>query len=125
MFDKKSVKVPIVYSEAYYVEIGDHVFPTSKYRLIKKALEKDESLTGKFDIVAPCKARNEDVLTVHDADYVCKLESGELGADEVYALEMPLSKELVDAAFITCGGTITAGRRSLESSLSKIVKLGV
>ncbi len=115
MFEKKLAKIPIIYSESYYVEIGDHVFPTSKYRLIKTRLGKDEASSGKFDIVPPVAAKDEDVLTAHDAKYVEKLKGGELSAEEIYALEMPLSKELVNAAFITCGGTITAGRRSLES----------
>ncbi len=42
------MKTPVIYSESYYVDIGDHVFPTSKYRLLKRRLDRDESLAGKY-----------------------------------------------------------------------------
>lgn len=111
----KSVKIPIIYSESYYVDIGDHVFPTSKYRLLKERIEKDASLAGKFKIVPPSEATEKEVLTVHTDSYIKKLKTGGLTREEQLTMEVPFSPALVKASFICCGGTIKAARLALET----------
>ncbi|MGB2630509.1 MAG: histone deacetylase [Candidatus Omnitrophota bacterium] len=111
-------KVPVIYSEKYYVEIGDHVFPTSKYRILKKRLESDASLKDKFEMLSPVPAKDEEVLTVHTPEYIYKLRNGTLSPEEVFKMELPYSPELAEVAFITCGGTITASRQALDKKAS-------
>jgi len=118
MIGKGSKKMPIVYSDSYYVEIGDHVFPTSKYKIIKERLDLDVSLKNKYEIVAPITATEEQVLTVHTPEYIGKLKNGTLDTEEIFTLELPYSEALVEASFMTCGGTITAARKALEVKAS-------
>jgi acetoin utilization deacetylase AcuC-like enzyme len=113
LIDKPS-KIPIVYSESYYVDIGDHVFPTSKYRLLKKRIDSDELLSQKCEFMAPEKVTDEEVMTVHTKEYVNKLRTGDLSAEEVVTMEVPYSKELADASFTCCGGTLTAARCAIK-----------
>jgi len=118
MFPENISKVPVIYSESYYVEIGEHVFPTSKYRLLRKRLGSDPALSGRFEIIPPVEATDEEVLTTHTPGYVMKLRTGTLTPEEVMTMELPYSSELVDAFFMTCGGTITAARKALETGSS-------
>jgi len=111
--DKMS-KIPIIYSESYYVNIGDHIFPTSKYRLIRKKLDTDGALSGRFEFVLPERARDEEIALVHTREYINKLKSCTLSQEEILRLELPLSPEMVEASFISCGGTVVAARKALE-----------
>jgi acetoin utilization deacetylase AcuC-like enzyme len=113
LLDKPS-KVPIIYSESYYVDIGDHVFPTSKYKLLKKRIDSDELLRDKCEFVLPEKVTDEEVLTVHTGEYISKLKTGNLSAEEIATMEVPYSKELAEASFTCCGGTLTAVRRAIK-----------
>ncbi|MGB2600230.1 MAG: histone deacetylase [Candidatus Omnitrophota bacterium] len=113
MFSKTAPKIPIIYSDKYYVEIGEHVFPTSKYRILRKRLESDAFVKDKFEICPPETAKEEEVLTVHTKEYINKLKTGTLSPDEVFKMELPYSPEIAEAAFVTCGGTITASFRAL------------
>ena len=68
------MKTKIVYSDKYYVDIGAHVFPTVKYKLIKKKIESDKDFYGKIEFIEPSLASDEDVLLAHDGAYLDKLK---------------------------------------------------
>ena len=109
------LKIPIIYSESYYVDIGDHVFPTSKYRILKKRIDSDGSLKGKFEPVSPEPITEKEVRTVHTAGYLSKLKTGDLSVEEETTLEVPFSNKLVEAFFTCCGGTLTAARYAFKA----------
>jgi len=106
----------IVYSEDYYVDIGDHVFPTVKYRLIHNRLI-EEHVLRKEDVVSPSIAGDEDVLLAHTPQYLKKLEEGKLSREEMLTLELPYSKELVKSSLLCCGGTILASQMALKKGV--------
>jgi acetoin utilization deacetylase AcuC-like enzyme len=106
----------IVYSKDYYVDIGQHVFPTIKYNLIYKKLI-DGSVLKPSDFIEPKPASDEDLLLVHTDEYVKKLKDGTLSLQEVMTLELPYSKELVRASYLCVGGTILASRMAIESGV--------
>jgi acetoin utilization deacetylase AcuC-like enzyme len=64
----------LVYREEYYLPIGQHVFPSSKYRLIHRYLI-DQGVISEDDLVAPEPASDDDVLLVHSPMYVHKLKT--------------------------------------------------
>ncbi len=103
----------IIYSDAYYLPIGEHVFPAAKYRLVHQRL-LESGIACPADFVAPEKAEDRDVLLVHGADYIYKLQTGTLTAREELQMEIPFSDELVDAFWLAAGGSILAGRKALE-----------
>lgn len=111
------MKTRIVYTDRYYIDIGAHVFPTAKYRLIKKRLSQDLGIVNKIAFVEPDMASERDILRVHERRYLEKLKHGKLSLAEILTLEMPYSKELVEGAVLCCGGTIRASEIALEDGL--------
>lgn len=107
-------KIPIIYSDSYYVDIGDHVFPTSKYRILKESIEKDEFLKKKCEIIPPEEIEGKVIRMVHEDEYIDKLETGSLSDEEILTMEVPYSDTIVKASFMCCGGTVTTARYALE-----------
>jgi acetoin utilization deacetylase AcuC-like enzyme len=99
------------------LNLGKHVFPSIKYRLIKEKLLRDQIVNAQ-DIVAPPAASVDDIALVHDREYIGKLQSGKLSYMEILRLEIPYSPELVHAVWLAAGGSILAGQLALESSVS-------
>lgn len=102
----------LIYHQGYDLHLGAHVFPSQKYRLLRDRLLADRVAVPE-DFLAPEPASNEDVLRVHSHEYVRKLKTGSLSAEEVLRLEVPYSKELIEACWLAAGGSILAGRRAL------------
>jgi acetoin utilization deacetylase AcuC-like enzyme len=107
----------LVYDDLYDLRLGEHVFPSEKYRLVRDALV-GESVAAPSDFVHPEPALDEDVLRVHSREYVRKLKTGALSYMEQMRLEVPFSPELIEAVWLAAGGSILAGRRALEESLA-------
>jgi acetoin utilization deacetylase AcuC-like enzyme len=102
----------LIYSDGYYLPIGAHVFPAEKYRRIRDRL-LTSNVAGANDFLAPEAARDEDILLVHTAEYVNKLQKGTLSPREELALEVPFSRGLVNAFWLAAGGSILAARQAL------------
>ncbi len=103
----------LVYHERYDLNLGPHVFPSQKFRLIHEMLLR-EGIASEEDFLRPNPAGDEDVLRVHTVDWVRKLKTGTLTASEVMLLEVRYSKELVEAVWLAAGGTILAGQCALR-----------
>ncbi len=104
---------PLVYSEKYNLELGAHVFPARKYRLIREKLLADGVATVD-DFVDPPNADLLDLLLVHDAAWVDKLRFGKLSLAEAMRLEIPVSQSMIDGLWKMTGGTILAARHALQ-----------
>ncbi len=106
-----------VYSDVYWmVDLGNHVFPAEKYRLIYEKLLQWG--VKKENFVAPEPASDEDLLLVHSSRYLKKLITGRLSQAEIMAMELPYDPELLDFARLMVGGTITAADLSLQDGLA-------
>jgi acetoin utilization deacetylase AcuC-like enzyme len=73
-----------------------------------------EGIAAPEDFLRPNPATDEDILRVHTSDWVRKLKTGTLTANDVMKLEVPYSKELVEAVWLAAGGTILAGQSALR-----------
>jgi len=102
----------LIYDDRYDLNLGAHVFPSQKYRLVRDRLLKD-SLAVPDDFLPPALASDADVLRVHSQEYVYKLKTGTLTHTEIMRLEIPYSKQLMDACWLAAGGSILAGQRAL------------
>lgn len=102
-----------VYSPKYYVDIGAHVFPMEKYRLLYEKLIR-EGIADKDDFIEPDMATDEEVLSVHTEEYIRKLKAGTLSPEEEMRLELPYSRALVEASWLGAGGSILSARISLK-----------
>ncbi len=111
----------LVYSDQYDLNLGDHVFPSIKYKLTKEKLLRD-GVARADDFVEPSPASDEDVALVHHRDYIRKLKTGTLSYVEILRLEIPYSPELIRAVWLCSGGSILAGRLALKDGVT--VNLG-
>jgi acetoin utilization deacetylase AcuC-like enzyme len=103
----------LVYHERYDLNLGPHVFPSQKFRLIYELLLR-EGIAVAEDVLRPSPASDEDLLRVHTAEWVHKLKTGTLTASEVMKLEVPYSKELAEAVWLAAGGSILAGQSAVR-----------
>ena len=98
------------------VNIGKHVFPLQKYRIIYENLlmmgaRKDHFFRARA-------ATDEEILLVHTPKYLDQLLTGGLSRAELQALEMRYSPEIVRFARMAVGGTILTARKALEDGLA-------
>jgi acetoin utilization deacetylase AcuC-like enzyme len=103
----------LIYHDHYDLHLGAHVFPSQKYRMIYNQLLTD-GLATPADFLAPQPATDDDVLRVHSQEYVYKLKSGTLTYTEILRMEVPYSKELIEACWLAAGGSILTGQRALQ-----------
>ncbi len=102
----------LVYHERYDLNLGDHVFPAQKYRLIRERLLAG-GVAAPGDFLVPVPALDEDLLAVHDRQWIQKLKNGTLSYHEILKLEIPYSSQMVDGVMLATGGSLLAAQRSL------------
>src|SRR3989442_3849687 len=107
----------LVYHDRYDLHLGAHVFPSQKYRLVRETL-LSEKLAEPEDFLRPDPATDEDVLRVHSQEVVRKLKTGKLTAIHVMRLEIPYSKETIEAFWLAAGGSILAAQRALADGFA-------
>jgi acetoin utilization deacetylase AcuC-like enzyme len=107
----------LIYSDGYYLPIGQHVFPAEKYRRVHDQLI-ESGVVGPEDFIAPQPASDQDILLVHTPQYVEKLKTGTLSAREELVLEVPFSPELVQAFWLAAGGSILAAQNALNDGVA-------
>jgi len=103
----------LIYSDAYYLPIGEHVFPAEKYRLIREQLLRS-GVAAPDDFLTPQPARDADVLLAHTPAWVTKLRNGTISPREELMLEVPYSADLVRAFWLAAGGSILAAQCALR-----------
>ena len=107
----------LIYHPQYDLELGPHVFPSQKFRLIHDALLA-EGIAEESDFVQPEPAPDEDVLRVHSSAYVQKLKTDSLTLSERMKLEIPVSAATVKGFWLAAGGSMLAGRNALRDGFS-------
>jgi len=107
----------LVYHPRYDLNLGAHVFPSQKFRLLYELLLREKIAVQK-DIVGPDRAADEDLLRVHTPEWITKLKTGTLTANDVMRLEVPYSPELAEAVWLAAGGTILAGQLALRDGFA-------
>jgi len=104
---------PIVYADAYCIDIGPHIFPTTKYRLVRDALV-ETGVARPDEFVEPSPATWDDLALVHTRGYLGALRDGRLSPEDIARLEMAWSEGMVDGFRLMAGGTLLAARLALE-----------
>jgi acetoin utilization deacetylase AcuC-like enzyme len=103
----------VVYHPRYDLDIGPHVFPSQKFKMVRDAL-LEEGLADESDFLEPGPAADDDVLRVHTPAYVQKLRTDSLTLSERMKLEIPVSESTVKAFWLAAGGSILAGQQALR-----------
>ncbi|HUB83838.1 MAG TPA: histone deacetylase [Bryobacteraceae bacterium] len=104
---------PLVYSERYDLNLGPHVFPSQKFRWIRDRLLRTRfAVAG--DFLEPAAAADEDILRVHTPEWVAGLRNGTLSYHEILRLEIPYSRQMVEAFWLAAGGSILTAREAIK-----------
>lgn len=106
----------LVYHDGYDLNLGSHVFPSRKYRMIRDRLLAD-GFAEAADFVEPEPATDEDLLLVHQRGWIKRLKSGTLDYLELVKLEIPYSHKMVEAFWLAAGGTTLAARLALKDGI--------
>ena len=102
-----------VTSSRYEIDIGQQVFPTSKYHHVAARLIAEDGAV-ETDFIEPEPAAPVDVLRVHERGYYERCRDGRLSMLEVMQLELPWSPALFDASIRCVQGSILATELALE-----------
>src|SRR5438132_1589148 len=97
----------IVYSPRYRIDLGLHVFPTEKYRLVHERLVQNGFVRSE-DFLEPEPASWAELALVHTEEYLTKLRDGTMSEEDIAQLELPWSPEMVEGFRTMVGGTIEA-----------------
>ncbi|NPV13602.1 histone deacetylase [candidate division WOR-3 bacterium] len=105
-----------VYSERYRFDVGVHVFPTEKYKMVREGLLA-EGLARAEDFVEPPEPSVDDIRLVHTKEYVDDLLNLRWTARTVRS-ELPLTWEIVQGFFLHASGTILACQLALNDGVA-------
>jgi len=94
-----------------------HRFPIAKYALLRDRVLA-EGLVARERLHEPARAEVEDLLAVHDADYVERLTDGRLTAAEQRLIGLPWSEALVERSYRAVGGTCEAAEAALAHGVA-------
>jgi acetoin utilization deacetylase AcuC-like enzyme len=106
----------LVYHDGYDLNLGAHVFPSQKYRMIRDRMLA-EGFAEESDFVAPEPASDDDLFLAHERGWITRLKCGTLDYLELMKLEIPYSQKMVDAFWLAAGGTTLAARLALDSGV--------
>ena len=101
----------VVYSADYTCDIGPHVFPMDKFRLVRDELVAAGDVAAAA-ILEPAPATAEELARVHTREYLEDLEHLRWTERTMYS-ELPLERDIVRAYVLAAGGTLLAARQSL------------
>lgn len=113
----RAASLAVIAHEAYEVDIGAHVFPTAKYRLVRDRLLQEGTIRPE-DLIRPEPATDDDVRLAHTAHYVEKIQAGALTLQEEATLELPFSPALREASWLGAGGSTLAARLAIERGVA-------
>jgi acetoin utilization deacetylase AcuC-like enzyme len=106
-----------VYHPDYDFCLGNHVFESAKYYLIRQQLLTDGFATD-ADFIQPGSALDEDLMLVHTREWVRRLRTGLLTREEERLLEIPYTEQVIRAFWLHAGGSMLAARLALRDGLS-------
>ncbi|MEO0102088.1 MAG: histone deacetylase [candidate division WOR-3 bacterium] len=104
-----------VYSPKYQIDIGPHVFPTEKYKLIKEKL-LSEGLAKEEEFLEPPEVNLDDIRLVHTEEYIQDMLNLRWTSRTIRS-ELPLTWEIIQAYFLAASGTILTCSLALEEKI--------
>jgi acetoin utilization deacetylase AcuC-like enzyme len=102
----------VVWSPRYECDIGAHVFPTSKYRLVRDRLLAT-GVVAPVQVLEPEPATRQALELVHTPAYLDDFLNLR-PTPRVLRSELPIAADIRDAYLLAAGGTLLAARRALQ-----------
>ncbi len=94
-----------------------HRFPVAKYAMLRDRVIA-EHIVGPEHVLDPTGATDDELRTVHTAEYVERFNTGRLEPAEVRRIGFPWSPELVERSRRAVGGTVAAARHALSAGVA-------
>lgn len=109
---QKTAHRPTIFStDQYYITLPEgHKFPVLKYGMLRQIVERE----GLFRLEQSSVADAETVALAHDQSYVAEFTAGTLPAQSMRRIGLPWSEVLVNRAFASVGGTVSASLQAME-----------
>jgi acetoin utilization deacetylase AcuC-like enzyme len=107
--------VKVFYSRRYEISLPGHIWPTSKYRLIAERLRS--GFAG-VELLEPSPASWDDLALVHTAEYLDKLRTNTLTAEDIAVMELPWVPALAEGFRLMVGGSMSAAAAAVEDGLA-------
>jgi acetoin utilization deacetylase AcuC-like enzyme len=109
---KKASYLPRIFStDRYQITLPEgHKFPVLKYGLLRQSIESE----GLFQVEQAAPADAETVALAHDPDYVKEFTAGTLTPAAIRRIGLPWSQVLVQRAFASVGGTVSASLEAMQ-----------
>ena len=115
-YKKMSLTAAFIYSDLYYVNLGEHVFPVEKYRLVYERLFREGFITPE-NTFFPSLAEPEDLLLVHTANYLKDLDNLSPSSSTMFS-ELPLTREIVQGYRLFAAGSILVAEKAMERGIA-------
>ena len=114
--------ITIVYSDKYYCDIGLHVFPSQKYRLVYEVLTRSGQLeSGGIEVLEPKVPSIDELSLVHEEGYLDDVLNARL-TPATFSSELPVKRDVVDAFLLSTGGTLVAAESA--AAIGRSINLG-
>lgn len=96
---------------------GGHRFPMEKYRLLRERVLASGAVRPE-DLRVPEPAAGEEILRVHEAEYLRRVMTGGLDRAELRRIGFPWAPAMVERSRRSVGGTIAACREALANGVA-------
>ena len=94
-----------------------HSFPMAKYALLHERVAANAARWG-VRLREPPPASDADLLRVHDPDYVSRMTTGAVTAEDMRRIGFPWSPQMVERSRRSSGGTTMALRSALDDGVA-------
>lgn len=101
-----------VWHPSYEVDIGRHVFPTQKFRMMKELLVS-RGAVREDEVLASPPATDEELLRVLTPHYLEDMRTYR-HTRRTLRSELPITRDIIESMVRTAGGTILCARKALE-----------
>jgi acetoin utilization deacetylase AcuC-like enzyme len=109
--EKNTYRPRVFSTDQYQITLpAGHKFPALKYGMLRQIIEKE----GLFQLEQSSMADSNIVSLAHDPAYVADFTTGTLPPAAMRRIGLPWSQVLVNRAFASVGGTISASLESLD-----------
>ncbi|MCB2156284.1 histone deacetylase [bacterium] len=102
----------IVYHPDYEMDIGEHVFPTEKFRLVRDALVA-RGLVREDEIVTSRPATEDELLLAVTRPFLDEMTTFRHTLRTLRS-EVPISREIIEGFILTAGGSVECARLAAE-----------
>lgn len=108
----------VYYTDSFVLPLpAGHRFPMSKYARLRERVTS-AGWGARVELRIPRAATDEQLLRAHDADYLRRVEQGELTAREQRRIGFPWSPGMVERSRRSAGATIEACRVALDEGVA-------